>query len=109
MRIQSEADRAAGRWLAWSAVLVGVLVVAGCGAPGSAAGSRVTVFAAASLTEAFTGLAEDFEAAHTGVEVVLNFWTARGRVPNTWRGEPIARSRITRECASPVCSAAAPT
>jgi molybdate transport system substrate-binding protein len=35
--------------------------------------SELTVFAAASLTEAFTAIAEEFEAGHPGVEVLLNF------------------------------------
>jgi molybdate transport system substrate-binding protein len=41
----------------------------------SAAGSAggVTVFAAASLTEAFTQLGADFETAHPGATVILNF------------------------------------
>ena len=43
------------------------------------------------------------------VDVVLNFATARGSWRKTWRGVPIARSRITIECARPVCRAAAPT
>ena len=43
------------------------------------------------------------------VEVVLNFATARGSLRKTWRGVPMARSRITSEWASPLCSAAAPT
>ena len=43
------------------------------------------------------------------VEVVLNLATARGSCRKTWRGVPIARSRMTIEWASPVCRAAAPT
>ena len=43
------------------------------------------------------------------VDVVLNFWTARGSLPKTWRGEPIVRSSRTRECAMPDRSAEAPT
>jgi hypothetical protein len=43
------------------------------------------------------------------VEVVLNLATARGSPRKTCRGVPMARRRITSECASPVCSAAAPT
>jgi molybdate transport system substrate-binding protein len=62
------------------------LALAGCGSgdtsadAGSAgtAGSPtisgdITVFAAASLTESFTRLGADFEAAHPGVEVTFNF------------------------------------
>lgn len=53
------------------AVLVLVLPgVVGCSGE-SEDGDTVQVLAAASLTEAFTGLAEDFEADHEGVEVEL--------------------------------------
>ncbi|MHA7238479.1 molybdate ABC transporter substrate-binding protein [Arthrobacter sp. TMS1-12-1] len=60
-----------------------VLTLAGCGtagpsAQGSAAGGdavdgSITVFAAASLTAAFTDLAGQFEAAYPGTEVALTF------------------------------------
>ncbi|NUT50110.1 MAG: molybdate ABC transporter substrate-binding protein, partial [Saccharothrix sp.] len=53
-----------------------LLVLAGCGTAGGGGGGtggRITVFAAASLTEAFTRLGEDFEAANPGVHVVFNF------------------------------------
>jgi molybdate transport system substrate-binding protein len=53
------------------------LGLAAC-APGGAAGvppapTPLLVFAASSLTNAFDALAADFEAAHPGVDVVLNF------------------------------------
>lgn len=54
------------------------LVVAGCAAgqpestPGDTAGVVVTVFAAASLTEVFAELEEQFEDANPGVDVVVN-------------------------------------
>ncbi|MDQ7910595.1 molybdate ABC transporter substrate-binding protein [Phytohabitans sp. ZYX-F-186] len=70
----------------FAALLAVALVgLAGCGddgdgaaAPGaSAAGSgvtgQVTVFAAASLTESFTRIGEDFEAANPGTTVTFNF------------------------------------
>lgn len=59
-----------------SALTVGL---AGCavGAPSSGdaegRGGAVTVFAAASLTAAFTDLADEFERAHPGTTVALNF------------------------------------
>lgn len=68
-----------------SAVLIAVLSLAlGCapvtgpasgGAPGATAGQRATlnVFAAASLTDAFGAIGEQFAADHPGVEVVFNF------------------------------------
>jgi molybdate transport system substrate-binding protein len=43
-----------------------------CASPPSAS-QTLTVFAAASLTEAFTEIGEDFEAAHPGVAVAFNF------------------------------------
>ncbi|MEU5903498.1 molybdate ABC transporter substrate-binding protein [Micromonospora sp. NPDC047467] len=62
------------------AVLVAVagLAAAGCGggddpASGGTGGGRVTVFAAASLTESFTRIGKDFEAANPGSTVTLNF------------------------------------
>ncbi|WP_443217699.1 molybdate ABC transporter substrate-binding protein [Saccharothrix sp. CCNWYY140] len=54
-----------------------VLLVAGCGTPGASsrggASGDITVFAAASLTESFTKLGKDFEAAHPGAKVTFNF------------------------------------
>jgi molybdate transport system substrate-binding protein len=61
------------------------LALAGCGSDSADSGTDgaprgsedvsgdVTVFAAASLTESFTRLGEDFEAAHPGVRVTFNF------------------------------------
>ncbi|HWO71971.1 MAG TPA: molybdate ABC transporter substrate-binding protein, partial [Dehalococcoidia bacterium] len=66
---------AAARWL----VLVGLLAGAACGgetgqgAGGSEVRGRVTVFAAASLQDAFSEIAASFEDRHPGVEVEFNF------------------------------------
>jgi molybdate transport system substrate-binding protein len=49
-----------------------MLTVAGCADEGSADGSTVRVFAAASLTDAFGELADAFEDAHPGSTVELN-------------------------------------
>lgn len=53
------------------------LALAGCGATGddepSAQGSPVDVYAAASLTQVFTQLAEEYESTHTGVQIRLTF------------------------------------
>jgi molybdate transport system substrate-binding protein len=58
-------------------VLALVLVLAGCGTaqPGASTGvaGEITVFAAASLTESFTKLGAEFEAAHPGTKVSFNF------------------------------------
>jgi molybdate transport system substrate-binding protein len=47
--------------------------LAGGGSPAAAVTGTINVFAAASLTEAFTTLGKQFEAAHPGVKVVFNF------------------------------------
>jgi molybdate transport system substrate-binding protein len=75
--------------------------VAGCG--GSSSGNPTTggsssssagisgtvnVFAAASLTEAFTTLGKQFEAAHPGVRVVFNFGPSSGLAQQITQGAP---------------------
>jgi molybdate transport system substrate-binding protein len=59
----------------WTALLLALLLAA-CGATAPAVPSRsanVTVFAAASLTDAFSSIKTDFEAANPSVRVTLNF------------------------------------
>lgn len=57
----------------WAAIATAVLVASGCGGEGQDGGTtRLAVFAAASLTEAFEVLASDFEAAHPGIDVDLH-------------------------------------
>lgn len=51
----------------------GLLLATGCDNAGGGDGQRLTVFAAASLTEPFGELAQQFEADHPGVEVVTSF------------------------------------
>ncbi|MFE9747982.1 molybdate ABC transporter substrate-binding protein [Saccharothrix saharensis] len=69
--------------------LAALLVVAGCGTTGTAAGERrVTVFAAASLTGTFTRLAEEFEAAEPGVDVVVNFGGSSALAEQIRQGAP---------------------
>ena len=54
-----------------------LLILVGCTgfstAPSEANSAQLTVFAAASLSEAFTTMADTFESSHPGVEVLLNF------------------------------------
>ena len=80
------------------------LVVAGCGGSstgGSSAASssaapkatsslsgKINVFAAASLTEAFTALGKQFEAAHPGVKVVFNFGASSTLAQQIDQGAP---------------------
>ncbi|XRQ02714.1 molybdate ABC transporter substrate-binding protein [Actinomadura welshii] len=61
-----------------AAVPLALALVAGCGDVGDAGssgtrGETLTVFAAASLTEAFTSLGAAFEASHPGVRVRFSF------------------------------------
>ena len=58
-------------------------------APGSGAASgTVTVFAAASLTESFTTLGRQFEAAHPGTTVKFNFGASSSLAENIDQGAP---------------------
>jgi len=79
-------------------VAVGVLLAA-CGsssgtssppaaAPAGSLSGTVTVFAAASLKEAFTRLGTQFEAAHPGVRVAFNFGPSSGLATQITQGAP---------------------
>ena len=72
--------------------VVGMSGLAGC-APGddddpASPDRTLTVFAAASLTDAFTELADDFERANPGVEVRLSFDGSSGLVDQLAGGAP---------------------
>lgn len=54
----------------------------------SGATGRVTVFAAASLTESFRQLGNDFEAEHPGAEVTFNFAASSALVTQITQGAP---------------------
>ncbi|MGW4635646.1 molybdate ABC transporter substrate-binding protein [Nocardia sp. NPDC004415] len=79
-----------------AAAIAGVIAVAavGCGndtdaAPaGDQVGGTVTVFAAASLTETFTELGKQFEAAHPGTKVVFNFGASSALAEQIKQGAP---------------------
>ena len=77
------------RYLLLSALLVLTL---GCGTGGigsSSSGSQtLTVFAAASLTGAFTQIGKEFEAAHQGVKVVNSFAGSQDLVEQMHQGAP---------------------
>jgi molybdate transport system substrate-binding protein len=68
------------------------LALTGCGAgddpAGRDGGGRITVFAAASLTESFTRLARDFEAAHPGTTVTVNFAGSSALAAQITQGAP---------------------
>jgi molybdate transport system substrate-binding protein len=64
--------------------LVGAILLAGS----TAAAETVTVFAAASLTEAFRTIGEDFEVAHPGTKVEYNFAGSSTLVRQIVEGAP---------------------
>jgi molybdate transport system substrate-binding protein len=69
-------------------LLAALLVVASaCGGTSADATSPVTVFAAASLTEAFTQIAEDYEGLHD-VDVLLSFGPSDGLATQIQEGAP---------------------
>jgi molybdate transport system substrate-binding protein len=75
------------------------LLLAGCGggsqpaaassAAAPAESGTITVLAAASLTEAFTGLEQQFEAAHPGVDVKLNYAGSSDLAQQIVNGAPV--------------------
>lgn len=65
------------------------LALAGCGsASGQADEQELTVFAAASLTDTFTELAEEFEKDHPGVTVTMSFGGSSDLVAQIEDGAP---------------------
>jgi molybdate transport system substrate-binding protein len=77
--------------LALSSV-VALSSVAACGSDGAGGGAgkdiTLNVFAAASLTESFTTLGQQFEKDHPGTEVVFNFGPSSGLVEQIGSGAP---------------------
>ena len=69
------------RWTRTAVVALALTALSGCGggakangpAPSRGATGTVTVFAAASLTESFTRIGKDFQAANPGTKVTFNF------------------------------------
>ena len=70
--------------------LVLAVTAAGCGGSSRSAsgGDTLTVFAAASLTEPFTELGKEFEAAHPGVHVVFSFAASSDLAAQVGQGAP---------------------
>jgi molybdate transport system substrate-binding protein len=93
------------RLFATVAAVTTLALAAGCGGSGDDAGSEagsgsgsspssgavsgtVTVFAAASLTESFTAIGKQFEAAHPGTTVKFNFGASSSLAENIDQGAP---------------------
>ncbi len=72
---------------AWSLFLVVGLLLAGC-SPAADQPKTLTVFAASSLTEAFTQLGEQFETDHANVSVVFNFAASNALAEQINQGAP---------------------
>ncbi len=76
------------------ALIAALALAAGCGSSATAEDGEaaqeleLTVFAAASLTDAFTELGADFTAAHPGVNVTLNFAGSNDLVTQIGQGAP---------------------
>src|SRR4051812_28468990 len=74
------------------ALAIAVLVVApltGCGSgAGAGESGAVTVFAAASLTAAYTEIGDAFHAAHPDVDVTFNFASSSHLVAQIGEGAP---------------------
>jgi molybdate transport system substrate-binding protein len=91
-----------GRSVAVATAIAASVLVTGCGSSGKAASTTpggadantsvlrgsVTVFAAASLQEAFTTLAKQFEAVHPGVRIKLNFGPSSALAQQINQGAP---------------------
>ncbi len=66
------------------------VLLAGCGSTGTPSTSgEITVFAAASLTESFTRIGKDFEAANPGVKVTFNFAGSSALAQQINQGAPV--------------------
>ncbi|HEY9524948.1 MAG TPA: molybdate ABC transporter substrate-binding protein [Thermopolyspora sp.] len=77
------------RWTIAVPLVLTLSGLSGCASSGSAPPTRtVTVFAAASLTEAFTELGEIFEAAHPGTTVRLEFGSSATLAQQITQGAP---------------------
>lgn len=78
-----------------TATALAVVTTAGCGSDDASehtgagpVSGTVTVFAAASLTETFTELGEQFEAAHPGVKVIYSFGASSALAEQINQGAP---------------------
>ena len=79
-------------WLSLIRIVAAFAIVAACGAPqpipAGNTPATLTVYAAASLTQAFAELGDRFEAQHPGVEVVFNFAGSQQLAQQLAQGAP---------------------
>ena len=68
--------------------ILAALVLAACGSSAPSAQGRLTVFAAASLTDAFEKIGADFTAANPGVDVAFNFGSSSTLATQITEGAP---------------------
>ncbi len=83
--------RATRRSVALAATVVALGALAACGSnngTSSSGNKTLTVFAASSLTDTFTQIGKDFEAAHSGVTVKFDFEGSSDLVANLQQGAP---------------------
>ena len=101
----------------WVLVAVSAtLLAAGCGGSSSGSGpsgsgsQKVTVFAASSLTDAFTDIGKAYEAAHSGAKVTFSFAASSDLVQQVQQGAPAdviatastkTMDEVSKELASP--------
>ncbi len=62
----------------FAALVVGTLLLAACSSSSASGSKELTVFAASSLTGAFTQIGKNFQAANPGTKVVFNFGPSDG-------------------------------
>jgi molybdate transport system substrate-binding protein len=103
------------RWAVAVPLLLGAVACGSTGTTGpasSAAGTSLTVFAAASLTETFTELGKTFEAAHPGTKVTFNFGSSATLAQQITQGAPAdvfaAASPATMKAVTDASLASAP-
>ncbi len=77
-------SRRAGVWL----LALALLALAGCGGDDAGGGARVTVFAAASLTEVFTTLGDELEKDHADLDIQFNFAGSSALATQLTQGAP---------------------
>lgn len=68
--------------------LLALLPLTGCASPEANQQTTITVLAASSLTDTFTTLADEFEAAHPGVQVRLSFGSSATLAQQAVDGAP---------------------